>query len=453
MRQMDRTLVLPGGRPPVAPPLETPSLVKAIRKMFLAGFSAVGLFGAGVGVWGALAPLAAGAVAPGIISPDGSRRTVQHLEGGIIRTLKVRDGDEVKAGDPLVVLQSTLASATHDMLLEQARTLMATRARLEAEHIGAGSIQFPAELTEGRSRKLLEIVRGQRALFLKRHVSLETEMKILDDRTSQFEEQIHAVRAQVNSVETQMKLIEEEISAKDKLLKAGLVTKPEILRLLRTQAALVGERGEYLGSIAEIRQKIGELVTQRLSLEAERAEEVSAEMEEVRAQYADVSERLNASEDVLSRTVVTAPVSGRIANLRFKSEKGVILAGEPILDIVPTEEKLLIDAHVMPNDIDVVSIGLEATVHLTAYSSRGLPRVRGVVRTISADSVFDEASKQSYYLVRVEIAAEELATLDRDIVLVPGMPAEVLIVTGERTFLEYLLEPLQAAFRRGFRET
>jgi HlyD family secretion protein/epimerase transport system membrane fusion protein len=261
------------------------------------------------------------------------------------------------------------------------------------------------------------------------------------------------LRAEVTSAERQLEFIAEEIVAKKTLLRKALVAKPELLMLQRASAALVGERGKYLGSIAEIKQKMGELATQRISLEADYAEQISTDLEDVRTKYADVSERLHASEDILARTVVTAPVSGKVANLRFKSIGGVISSGEPILEIVPTEEQLLIDARISPSDIDVVSVGLTATVHLTAYSSRGMPRVQGIVRSVSADSVVDEVTGQYYYLARVEIPKEELASLEHGIILVPGMPAEVLVVTSERTVLAYLLEPFVAAFRRGFKES
>jgi HlyD family secretion protein len=172
----------------------------------------------------------------------------------------------------------------------------------------------------------------------------------------------------------------------------------------------------------------------------------------VRVELAGVTERLVASRDVLTRTVVAAPISGTVVNLRFKTVEGVIRPGEAILDIVPDEEKLLIDARVSPIDIDVVYIGLPAQVRLTAYSSRGLPRISGMVRSVSADRIVDQATSQPYYLARVEVDRGELERLGSAIELVPGMPAEVLIVRRERTMVHYLLEPFRDAFRRSFRE-
>jgi HlyD family secretion protein len=432
---------------------EPMTIHETVRGPVRLGLAVIVVFVLGGLSWSLLAPIAAGAVAPGIISPDGSRRTVQHLEGGIIHALKVRDGDFVRAGDPLLLLESTQAAATNEELLAQSRTLAATRVRLLAEQAGSEAVRFPDEMLAQDDPRLREVVQGQILIFEMRRASLAAQLQVFDDREKQFMEQISALEAQVEGADRQLELIAEDLAAKEKLLDRALVTKPEILTLRRFQASLQGDRGEYLGNIAEARQKIGEIAAQRIALRATRAEETSTELEKVRAEMAAVSERLSASQDILNRTTVTAPVSGKVVNLRFKSIGGVILRGEPILDIVPTEERLLIDARITPSDIDVVSVGLTATVHLTAFSSRGLPRVHGLVRSVSADRIVDEATGQAYYLARVEVPREELAALDKAIVLVPGMPAEVLIVTAERTAFDYMTEPFRAAFRRGFRES
>ena len=189
-----------------------------------------------------------------------------------------------------------------------------------------------------------------------------------------------------------------------------------------------------------------------LSLKAERADKVAEQLDKVRVELAGVTERLQASGDVLARTAVTAPISGTVTDLRFKTLEGVIRPGDPILDIVPSDEALLIDAHVAPIDVDSVTAGLPAQVRLSAFAGRGLSRIGGVVRSVSADRLTDAATSQPYYLVRVEIDRGELERLSGVIELVPGMPAEVLIVRKERTMVEYLLEPFHDAFRRSFRE-
>lgn len=426
------------------------SLVQRPAKL---GLIIVMVFLAGSLGWASIAPLAAGAVAAGVISPDGSRRTVQHLEGGIIREIRARDGDDVIAGQVLVVLEATQASAMNDMLTEQAQTLMAARARLLSEQSGRAEIVFPAELMANGNAHVASMLEGQISLFDKRKHAFNAQLVIIEKRVHQYDEQIGALNAQVESAKTQIDLITDELGGKISMFQRGLTTKSEVLRLERAKAALYGEHGQQVGAIAEVRQRLDELATQKISLEADRAQEISTELERLRTEYAEVTEKLNSSRDILERTTITAPVGGKVVNSRFKTTGGVVRAGEAILDIVPTGERLLIDVRVSPSDIDVVRPQLRAIVHLTAYSSRGLPRINGFVRDVSADSIVDQITGQSYFLARVEVFKEDLARIGDDYILLAGMPAEVMIVTGERTVVSYLLEPFLAAFRRGLRES
>jgi HlyD family secretion protein len=189
-----------------------------------------------------------------------------------------------------------------------------------------------------------------------------------------------------------------------------------------------------------------------LSADAERADGIARDLDAARVELASALERLNASKDVLNRTIVVAPITGRVVNLRFHSPGGVVGSGEPILEIVPSEEELMIDARVAVNDIDIIHIGMPATVHLSALASYRLPRIEGVVRSVSADRLTDERTGQNYYLAKVEVPHDVLAKLGKEVELVPGMPAEVLIVSAERTMIQYLLEPFYEVFRRSFHE-
>jgi HlyD family secretion protein/epimerase transport system membrane fusion protein len=388
-----------------------------------------------------------------VISPDGSRRTVQHLEGGIIANLAVRDGDQVTAGQTLLVLESVAARATVNALQNQHDTLRATQARLRAEGANLPEIELPEDLAAAMSnRETALIVGAQRALFETRRAALRSRISVLRQRIEQSREGIIGLQAQVASATEQLALIAEELDGKEQLLRRGLVPRPEVLRLRRASAEIEGRRGEYRANIARLNQQIGEAEMQMLGLEAERADQISQQLDAVRAELATVTERLLASRDVLARTVVTAPLAGTVVGLRFRSVEGVVRPGEAILDIVPTEEKLLVDARVAPTDIDVVRAGMQAQLRFTAFAGRNLPRLEGVVRTVSADRLTDESSRQPYYLARVEVSREALEALGPGAELLPGMPAEVLIIRAERTMLDYLLEPLRDAFRRSFRE-
>lgn len=444
---------VPYNLPAIPRDLEPPSLKRAIRAPVRLGWGIILAFAVGFGTWAATVPLASGAVAPGIISPDGSRRVVQHLEGGIVAEIRVRDGDYVTAGQAVILLEQVQAASVHDAVLDEYRTLLAARARLTAELFGQSEIVFPPELTGADGDRVRTIMESQRAIFKSRQEVQFAERQVLQERLKQSDEQIRALEAQIASVTTQIDLLADEIAGKKELLEDALTTKSQLLALQRQEAELSGRRGEYQATIAEIGQKRGEIESQLLTVTAESTDYVTSELDKTRASLASATERLGASQDILDRTVVTAPVSGYVVNLQFKSPGGVVVRGEPIMEIVPAEEKLLIDARVAVVDIDVVHPGQQAAIHLTSLDAYRLPRIEGIVRTISADRIVDERSGQAYYLARVEVPTEQMDKIGGGAELVPGMPAEVLIVTGERTMIQYLLEPFEAAFRRSFRET
>ncbi|EIM30501.1 type I secretion membrane fusion protein, HlyD family [Microvirga lotononidis] len=405
------------------------------------------------GACGSLVPIAGGASAPAIISPDGSRKTIQHLEGGIIETLMVRDGDTVGVGQPLVNLSSIQPRATYETLLEQNRTLLVTRARLLAESAGRDDIELPAELRDAMSDPgLVKVLEGQRQLLRTRHAMHRSRVRVLQQRIEQYQEQITGLQAQVQSTTRQFELLNEEVEGKEQLQRKGILPKPELLRLQRMQAEILGRKGEYVGNIARVRQQIGEAELQISAFDAERADQISTQLDQVRIELAATNERLSASKDILNRTVIRSPVAGKVVNLRFKTEGGVVQRGEPIMDVVPSDDLLLIDARISPNDIDVVHTGLRAQVHLLAYSNRTTPRISGSVRSVSADRLVDESTRQPYYLARVEVDREQVKQIGSSIELVPGMPAEVLIVTGQQTLVQYLIKPFTDVWRRSLRE-
>jgi HlyD family secretion protein/epimerase transport system membrane fusion protein len=435
---------------PRLPAHDTEALSQSVARPARAGFVLMVLFFGGFVVWGSLAPLAGGAVAPGVISPDGSKRTVQHLEGGIIAKLLVRDGDRVEAGQPLVELHGINARATHDMLSYQRYTLLATRARLEAEANGASDIAFPEEFAADPA--VIAMTEAQRHIFTTRRTTHEARASVLKQRITQLDEQIRGYEAQVKSASRQMTLLTDELKGKEQLYAKGLLRKPDLLQLQRMHAEIGGRHGEYSAQIARARQEIGEARLQILTLDAERSDKIASHLDEIRVKLAEIEERLPASSDVLQRTTIRAPVAGTVLNLKFKNSGAVVLAGEAILDIVPSKDALVIEAKVSPLDIDAVHAGMSAQVHLTAFSSRGTPRIPGVVRTVSADTITDKATHQSYYVARVEVDRAEMARLASGAELIPGMPAEVLIITGERTMIAYLLQPFMDALRRSFRQ-
>jgi HlyD family secretion protein/epimerase transport system membrane fusion protein len=426
-----------------------------LRGPVVVGYIIVLLFFGGLGTWAALAPVAGAVIASGVVSPDGSRKKVQHLEGGIIDRILVDDGDRVQTGDALVVLQETQARAAFEVLQGQRGLLAAQLARLLAEQANRDQVTFADWLLaqEADDVELGEILQGQRDLFTARHKLHEGRKLIGLKRVDELREEITSLREQAKSQREQLQYLAEELEAKKPLLDRGMLPRPDFLALQRLRAEIEGELAENIGRIASAKQKIGETKLQVVNEDAVRLEKIVSDLAETRSELASVEERLLAQRDILKRTVIVAPVAGVIMQMRFHTTGGVVGPGEPVLDIVPQDVELLIDARVQPVDIDEVTTGQQARVHFLAYSERNLPQIHGTVRSVSADSLLDEISGQSYYLARVEVPPKELEKLGEDITITPGMPAEVLIMTGERTVLQYLVQPLIDSLRRTFRES
>jgi HlyD family secretion protein len=440
-------LTVPSVAPSVMPVAPRPAVHAPARW----GVALVVFFVLAFGSWGCLVPLDGGAVAPGIVNPDSGKKTIQHLEGGIIAELPVREGERVKTGQPIVVLESTQARAAHETLVQQRLSLVARKARLEAERAGLARIDWPAELRMAQSN-IKPLLDAQQEVFDTRRQTHASRREILAQRIEQLLHQIRGYEAQVLSASKQIGFVAEELSAKEFLVGRGLIPKPEALRLKRTNAEISGKMGEYEAEIARARQQIGEARLQILAVDAERADQIAGDFEKVRSELADVSEKMLASADVVRRTVVAAPVDGTVVDIKFKTLGGVVQRGEPILSIVPVGDELIVEARLTPVDVKAVHAGLEARLNLSAWSSRLVPKIPGIVRTVSADRLTDEATRQPYYLARVAIDRPTLQRVAPGVDLIPGMPVEVLVVTERRTMLDYLLRPFDDALWRSFRE-
>ena len=428
---------------------------KLLRGPVIAGYIVVILFFGGLGTWAALAPIASAVIATGVVIPEGSSKTIQHLEGGIITEILVEDGDLVQAGDHLIVLQDTQARAAFEVLQGQRQVLAAKLTRLQAEQTGKNKITFPKWLLESKTpgdTGLEEILQGQTALFEVRHKLHRGRKAVGNKRIDQLGEEISGLKLQIESQQEQLELLKEETEAKKVLLDRGLLPRPGYLALLRNKASIEGDMAENTAGIARLGQSIGETKLQIVNEDAVRLDQIVSEMSETRSELASIEERRNAQLDILERTIVVAPVSGLIMQKRFYTTGGVVGPGQPILDIVPQDAKLLIDAQVRPVDIDAVAPGQPARIHFLAFTQRNLPEIKGTVLSISADSMLDEVSGSSYYLARVEVVPGELEKLGEGIKISAGMPAEVLIMSGERTLLQYMIQPLLDSLRRSFRE-
>lgn len=436
-----------GGLPPL-------NLRRMVRGPAIAGVIVSVLFLGGFTTWSTMAPLSSAAVASGVVSPDGSRRTVQHLEGGIIQEILVRDGDRVEAGQRLVVLEDVAARSERDMRESRFYSLAAVEARLVAELNQAETIEFPLELIVASQSDwdLAAALADQRIHFETRAAGFANRTGILEARIAALREEVSGLEVQIASQERQLSLIDEEIAGVQQLVDQGLERRPRLLALQRQQAEIDGSIGANRAAIARAEQVIGETRLQILDLESNLREEVAGSLANLRAEIATIEEELRAREDVLARTLVSAPVSGTVVGLQFHTVGGVVRSGDPILDIVPDDDELIIDARLTPTDIDSVTPGQSAEVHLLAYAQRNMPRLTGTVRDVSADRLVDEVTGEPYFRARVEVEQEALLDLGEEIVLTPGMPVEVMIATGEQTVLDYVVGPLVRSFNRAFRE-
>ncbi|HSK39162.1 MAG TPA: HlyD family type I secretion periplasmic adaptor subunit [Arenibaculum sp.] len=424
----------------------------AVRGLRHLGWATIAVFFVGFGGWAYTAPLTAAAIADGIVIPDGKRRTVQHLEGGIVSEILVRDGTHVEAGQPVLALSDIRARSAHDRLAEQRDILATVEARLIAEQRQWPTPAFPTEIAGSADPELRDMIALQLELFATRKASRDARKLVLRQRIRGLEEEIAGLEARIRSQETQLALIAEEVEAVRILLEKGLERKPRLLALERARAEIEGARADYRTRIAGAHQRIEEIRAEILAQTEQWRDEVAAALADTRTRLTTLDNEMDATHDALERTVVRAPLTGTVMDLRVTTVGGVISPGEPLLDIVPKGGELRIDARVSPLDIDSVHAGLVARVVLPAYAQRNLPRLMGRVRDVSADRLTDQETGLPYFLARVVVAEAELAQLGQGIEMVPGMPAEVLIETGERTMYDYLAGPFLDAVRRSFRE-
>jgi HlyD family secretion protein/epimerase transport system membrane fusion protein len=435
-------------------PALTLDLRRSVRGPLVAGVAITACFFGGLTAWSSLAPLASAALGHGVVSPDGSRRTVQHLEGGIVERLLVHEGSRVERGQPLLVLEDKSARAVRDTARSQARLASAVLARLQAERTNAPAISFQDDpLSPAGDPEVINVRQAQRELFLQRRESLAGRKALLDRRLGQLREEINGLKAQMASQTAQLNFVNDELQGVTQLVSQGLERKPRLLALQRSQADLSGQKAASQAGIARAEQAISETRLQMTALDSERQEEVSNQLATVAGDLSAAQDRYRAAQDVLHRVTVTAPVAGTVVQLKAKTVGGVVGAGQSILDIVPSDDELLIEARIAPTDIDVVRSGLPAQVVFSAFKQRNLPRLEGRVRDVSADRITDPQSGNAFYLARVEVDRGHIRSIAPELELTAGMPAEVMIMSGEKTLFQYLVEPLRDSLRRSFRES
>ena len=424
------------------------------RRTVVAGMALIAVTFGGFGGWAALAPLESAAVAQGSIIVEGERKTVQHLEGGIVSELRVKEGDRVREGDVLVRLDATLPRAGYQELLKRLRLLAAQEIRLRAERANARELVFAHPLLDGRNDpEVREVIEAQRQQFDSQRDSMKKNVGVLEQKVMQLTSDIEGYQQQLVALREQNRLYVSEVTDLKPLVDAGYSPRTPLLRLQRDHANVVGAIGDVEAKIVRAKESITENRIQIENVRAERLKNVDAQLAGVQTDYAALSERWQASRDQVNRVDIRAPVSGTVLGLRFHSVGGVIRPGEPVMDIVPDNPRYTIEARVQPQDIDVVRPGLQAQIRFSAYSARRMSDGSGTVTTVSADRIDDPATRISYYKALIALNEQELRRPEMaGLQMYPGMPVDVYINTGRRTPLQAVLVDFENWAGRGFRE-
>jgi HlyD family secretion protein len=430
-----------------------PAALRArLRSIVWTGNILVGCFVLGFGVWSAFAPLESAAIAFGAVESESSRKTIQHLEGGIVREILVKDGDVVRAGQILISLDDTKANAEVQSLQGQLRDAMAREARLQAEQRGDDGVSFPGGLeSEARGNSsVAAVLAAQRSIFDTRRQVFQSQLEVNAKRRSQVEKEIQGLRGQEAAAVRRVAIVREEVATVAALVDKGLERRPRLLNLERERADIEGRRDEIAAQISRADQVVSESQANLLKLESDRQSEISQALREAQNQIFQNRERLQAAQDQLSRTAVRAPEDGVVTELQVHTPGGVIGAGAPLMELVPKQDRLIVTARVKPEDIDVVHAGLSAEVSLLPYNQRRVPRLHGTVTHISADRVVDKRTDQPFYAAKVRVEDPRASAIG--VRIVPGMPSQVFVKTGRGTVALYALRPLLDSFDNAFRE-
>jgi HlyD family type I secretion membrane fusion protein len=435
-----------------APQVVEPPYPTSCARAIAVGWIVVGVLFGGFGTWAGIAPLTSAAIAPGTVVVDSSRKSVQHLEGGVIREILVRDGDVVEAGQTLLRLDGASVRAALASLQPMLMTNEAQKARLRAERDEHDKIAVPEELLADASNNVAtaQIQAGQQRIFETRRNALQGERALNANRLAQSRERLTGLVRQLQIKEHEMALVAKELADQRMLLAKGYTTQRRVAAAKRSMQELESEYADL-----ESKREETKVLVERYELEDSQitknfVEQVENELYEAEQESYQVLERMRAIQDQHARLDIRAPVSGVIVSMVAHTVGGVVTPGSPILDIVPAEDELIIEAQVRPSDIDGVKAGLSADIRFPAFDGTEIPQLNGAVATVSADRLVGSGGT-AYFLVRVEVDEAELARLGGRR-LIPGMPAEILINKSERTLLSYLLAPLVHGIWTAFRE-
>jgi HlyD family secretion protein len=431
----------------------TPAL-HSIRRHMIGGVVIAAAVSFGIGGWAATAKLTGAVIGQGVVVVDSSIKKVQHPTGGVVRELRVKDGDRVSAGDIVVRLDETQTLANAQIISKNLDDMVVRQSRLEAERDNLDQIAFPGDLLERATDPRSEAARAiaaERALFALRRTARSGQKSQLKERSAQLQDEINGYLGQTEAKQKEVDLIHQELEGVRKLWQKNLVPVTRLTALERDAARIEGERSQLAGSIAQAKGKTAEIELQIIQIDQDLRSEVGKDLIEARSKISELTERKIAAEDQLNRIDIRAPQNGRVHQLEVHTVGGVVTPGEPIMLIVPDGEELAVEVKIAPRDIDQVYVGQIAAMRFAAFNQKTTPEIEGQISMVSADLTTDQHTGTSYYTARVLLKFDELSRLDNP-KLIPGMPVDVFIRTPSRTALSYLLKPLRDQAERALKE-
>ncbi|WP_296512811.1 HlyD family type I secretion periplasmic adaptor subunit [Phenylobacterium sp.] len=430
-----------------------PDLERRLRRPMITGAILIGVFVVGFLVWAVVAPLDSAVIAQGVVRVEENRKILRHREGGIVRAILVREGEKVKKDQVLLTMDDVQPRAAVDVMQNQVDTYAAQVARFEAEASGARQLAFPPELTARISDpRVGALVRDQEFLFASRLQFFDSQAEVLRQRVQQIDSQIAGVRAQLTALDENVALTRQELEGYETLYAQGYAPKTLILRYQRALADLAGRRGALSAEQQRLAQQRGEAQVQLGGLSDQRISQSAEGLRQMQAALADARPKLAAARQTLEGATVRAPVDGYVLNLTQSTVGGVVGAGELLMVVVPSDAPLAVTARIKPDEIEGITAGMKARVTLTAFSTRRVSPFDAVVTNVSADELTDEKSGQSFYRADLKIDPKELAKLPKGETVTPGMPAQVMITTGRRTVMGYIVGPLTDTVNASMRD-